>query len=131
MGVYPAHGQGDKFREGLVLGPGFFQESLAAEVHIFRDFQLLSCSFFENLSLSNRFFFQNLQLMCDTFLKISGSRPTLFRKSAVRFDLENVVGISWGLSPPHPHERGVPPPPTGRPRGGSGRNNLHLSRRAP
>ena len=23
-----------------------------------------------------------------------------------------------GLSPPHPHERGVPPPPTGRPRGG-------------
>jgi len=24
-----------------------------------------------------------------------------------------------GLSPPYPHERGVPPPPTGCPRGGS------------
>jgi len=28
-------------------------------------------------------------------------------------------------SPPYPHEQGVPPPPTGRPRGGSGRDQPH------
>ena len=28
-----------------------------------------------------------------------------------------------GLSPPHPHERGVPPPPAGSPRGGLGKGS--------
>ena len=30
-----------------------------------------------------------------------------------------VEGVPWGLSSPHPHGRGEPPPPEGRPRGGT------------
>jgi len=36
-GVYPVHRQGDNFRQLMDRGPGFSQESLAAELHIFRE----------------------------------------------------------------------------------------------
>jgi len=41
------------------------------------------------------------------------------------------VILMMGADAPIPPERGVPPPPTGRPRGGSVRGKPHLPRRGP
>ena len=83
--------------------------------------------FFQNLQLPDSIIFANPQLTVRNFPEIFGSEPPEVPVC--------VMGISWGLSPPHPHERGVPPPPKGRPRGGSIYRRGHYTgnqpRRAP
>ena len=79
-------------------------------------------------------FFANPQIADRSFSGIVRSRPEVFReKCGWPYKLPGFGNGSrgWGLSPPYPHKRGVPPPPTGRPRGGSGRRKLHLPSEGP
>jgi len=93
-----------------------FPESSATNRHIFQNLSLRDGSFFRIISSCMKLFqkfsaadpiiFENPQLMIQIFPEICGS---------VRFDPDCVEGISCGLSPPHLHGRGEPPPPKGHP----------------
>ena len=80
-------------------------------------------------------FFANPQNRGSIFFRDRPARDRKFSEKSAggRTELPGFGNGSrgWGLSPPYPHERGVPPPPTGRPRGGSGRRKLHLPSEGP
>ena len=79
-------------------------------------------------------FFANPQIADRSFSGIVRSRPEVFReKCGWPYELPGFGNGSrgWGLSPPYPHKRGVPPPPTGRPRGGIREAKTALAQRGP
>ena len=89
--------------------------------------------FFRNCRAGTRTFPGILSSRCDLFLQSSAIDPNFFCNCQLTtrcffeksgWDRTEHLGFGngsrgWGLSPPYPHERGVPPPPMGRPRGGS------------
>jgi hypothetical protein len=118
VGVYPAHGQGDEFREGLALGPGFFQESLAAEVRIFGDLRLLSCAFFQNQQRVSKIFLEILRCLFDLFQNSSTNDPHFsgnLRVGSVRSGLccGDIVGA---VAPTPPRARSAAAPDGAPPR---------------